>query len=171
MSARNRELFGLVPVSLLVTAGFAAVLITRSNDINKVTLTYGAVFLGACVFAHIFIRARLPDADPYIFPLVALLAAFGLVEIYRISPHRALGQAVWFGIGIGLFCATILFLRDHRALERYRYTIAVVGIGLLMAPRLPGIGRATNGAYLSVGIGPVQFQPAEFSKIAIIVFL
>ena len=171
MSARNRELFGLVPVSLLVTAGFTAVLITRSKDINKVTLTYGAIFLGACLFAHLFIRARLPDADPYMFPLVALLAAFGLVEIYRISPHRALGQAVWFGIGLGLFCATILFLRDHRVLERYRYTIAIVGIGLLVAPRLPGIGRSTNGAYLSVGIGPVQFQPAEFSKIAIIIFL
>jgi cell division protein FtsW (lipid II flippase) len=171
MSARNRELFGLVPVSLLVTAGFTAVLITRSQDINKVTLTYGAIFLGACLFAHIFIRARLPDADPYMFPLIALLAAFGLVEIYRISPHRALGQAVWFGIGLGLFCATILFLRHHRVLERYRYTIAVVGIALLVAPRLPGIGRSTNGAYLSVGIGPVQFQPAEFSKVAIIIFL
>jgi cell division protein FtsW (lipid II flippase) len=171
MSARNRELFGLVPVSLLVTAGFTAVLITRSNDINKVTITYGAVFLGACVFGHIFIRARLPDADPYIFPLVALLAAFGLVEIYRISPHRALGQAVWFGVGLAFFCATVLFLRDHRVLERYRYTIAMVGIGLLLAPRIPGLGRSTNGAYLAVGIGPVQFQPAEFSKLAIVIFL
>jgi len=171
MKARNRELFGLLPVSLLVTAGFTAVLITRSRDINKVTVTYGLVFLGACLFAHIFIRARLPDADPYMFPLVALLAAFGLVEIYRISPHRALGQAIWFGIGLGLFCATIVFLRDHRRLERYRYTIAVVGIALLLAPRVPGIGRVTNGAYLSIGIGPIQFQPAEVSKIAIIIFL
>jgi cell division protein FtsW (lipid II flippase) len=171
MSGRNRELFGLVPVSLLVTAGFSAVLITRSKDINKVTITYGAVFLGACLFGHIFIRARLPDADPYMFPLVALLSAFGLVEIYRIAPHRALGQAVWFGVGLGFFCATIVFLRDHRLFERYRYTIAAAGIALLLAPRIPGIGRATNGAYLAVGIGPVQFQPAEFSKIAIIIFL
>ena len=171
MSSRNRELFGLVPVSLLVTAGFTAVLITRSKDINKVTLTYGAVFLGACLLGHIFIRARLPDADPYIFPLVALLAAFGLVEIYRISPHRALGQAVWFGVGLAFFCATVLFLRDHRVLERYRYTIAMVGIGLLLAPRIPGLGRSTNGAYLAVGIGPIQFQPAEFAKLAIVIFL
>ena len=171
MSARNRELFGLLPVTLLVTAGFTAVLITRSRDINKVTITYGAIFLGACVFAHIFIRARLPDADPYMFPLCALLAAFGLVEIYRISPHRALGQAVWFGIGLAFFCATIVFLRDLRGLQRYRYTIAAIGIALLLAPRLPGIGRVTNGAYLGVGIGPVQFQPAEFSKLAIIIFL
>ncbi|TMK67360.1 MAG: FtsW/RodA/SpoVE family cell cycle protein [Actinobacteria bacterium] len=171
MSARTRELFGLIPVTLLVTGGFAAVLITRSHDINKATLTYGAIFLGACVLGHMFIRARLPDADPYMFPLVALLSAFGLVEIYRISPHRAIGQATWFGIGLALFCAAVLFLRDHRVLERYRYTIAVVGVGLLLAPRLPGIGRVSNGAYLSVGIGPVQFQPAEFSKIAIIIFL
>ena len=32
MSARTRELFGLIPVSLLVAAGFAAVLATRSED-------------------------------------------------------------------------------------------------------------------------------------------
>ncbi|MEA2273277.1 MAG: hypothetical protein QOI98_1985, partial [Solirubrobacteraceae bacterium] len=124
-----------------------------------------------CVAGHFFIRARLPYADPYMFPLVATLAAFGLVEIYRISPHRALGQAVWFGVGLAFFCATIVFLRDHRVLERYRYTIAVAGLALLVAPRLPGIGRQTNGAFLSVGIGPVQFQPAEFSKLAIVVFL
>jgi cell division protein FtsW (lipid II flippase) len=171
MSARNRELFGLLPVSLLVTAGFTAVLITRSKEINDVTVTYGLVFLGACLFAHVFIRARLPDADPYLFPLVGLLAAFGLVEIYRISPSRAIGQSIWFGVGLAFFCATIVFLRDHRALERYRYTIAFTGIVLLMAPRMPGIGRVTNGAYLSIGIGPIQFQPAEFSKLAIIVFL
>ena len=64
MSARTRELFGLIPVSLLVAAGFAAVLATRTEDVSDATLTYGAVFLGLCVVAHLFIRARLPDADP-----------------------------------------------------------------------------------------------------------
>ena len=71
MSARTRELFGLMPVSLLVAAGFAAVLATRTEDVSDATLTYGAVFLGLCVVAHLFIRARLPDADPYLFPLAA----------------------------------------------------------------------------------------------------
>ena len=56
-------------------------------------------------------------------------------------------------------------------LERYRYTIAAVGLLLLLAPRLPGIGQQVNGAYLGVKIGPLAFQPAEFSKIAIVVFL
>jgi cell division protein FtsW (lipid II flippase) len=159
-------------VSLLVTAGFTAVLIARTGaNINKATLTYGAVFLGACLVGHLFIRARLPYADPYMFPLVGLLAGFGLIEIYRINPTLAWKQATLFGVGLALFCATILFLRDYRSLERYRYTIAIVGILLLLAPRLPGIGRSTNGAYLSVGVGPLEFQPAEFAKIAIVIFL
>ena len=62
-------------------------------------------------------------------------------------------------------------LRDHRTLERYRYTIAAVGIALLLMPRLPLIGEAVNGAYLAVRVGPISFQPAEFAKLAIIVFL
>ena len=41
---------------------------------SDATLTYGAFFLGLCVLAHLFIRARLPDADPYMFPLAAVLA-------------------------------------------------------------------------------------------------
>ena len=172
MSARSRELLGLLPVSLLVTAGFTAVLIARTGaNINKATITYGAIFLGACLVGHVFIRARLPYADPYLYPLVALLAGIGLVELYRINPSLAWKQATLFGVGLALFVATVLFLRDYRALERYRYTIAIVSILLLLAPRLPGIGRSTNGAYLSVGVGPFEFQPAEFAKIGIVIFL
>src|SRR5262245_40216140 len=112
MTARTRELFGLIPVSLLVAAGFAAVLSTRSADIGDATLTYGAVFLGLCVVAHLFIRARLPDADPYLFPLAALLAAVGLVLIYRIDPEFAREQAQWFVVGLVLFCGTIAVIND-----------------------------------------------------------
>src|SRR3954471_12394287 len=145
MSARSKELLGLLPVSLLVTAGFTAVLIARTGaNSNKATITYGAGFLGARLGGRLSLGARLPYADPYMFPLVALLAGFGLIEIYRMSPTLAWKQATLFGIGLALFVATILFLRDYRALERYRYTIAIVGILLLLAPRLPGIGRATN---------------------------
>jgi cell division protein FtsW (lipid II flippase) len=173
MGARGRELLGLVPVTLLVTAGFTAVVLSRTtgDQIDKATLTYGAIFLGACVVGHIFIRARLNAADPYMFPLAALLAAFGLVELYRIKPDWAIKQAGWFGVGLVLFVLTILFLRDIRSLERYRYTIAIVGILLLLAPRIPGIGQQVNGAYLSIGVGQFALQPAEFGKIAMVIFL
>ena len=67
--------------------------------------------------------------------------------------------------GLLLFCATIVFLRDYRVLERYRYTIAAASIGLLLLPRVPGIGVNSNGAYLAINFGSLQFQPAEFAKI------
>jgi len=171
MSERARELFGLLPVTLLVTAGFTAVLLSRTANVDTVTVSYGAFFLACCLFAHLFIRARLPAADPYLFPLAALLAAFGLVMIYRIDTDLARDQAQWFVVGLALFCATVLFLRDHRTLERYRYVIAAAGIALLLMPRLPLVGTQVNGAFLAVNLGPVQFQPAEFAKLAIMIFL
>ena len=171
MSARNRELIALIPVALLVTAGFTAVFIVESNQLGNLSLLYGGYFLALCVVAHIVIRIRLPDADPYLFPLVALLAAFGLVMIYRIDDGLARDQANWFVLGLVLFAATIVFLRDYEALERYRYVIATIGLGLLLLPRVPGIGAQVNGAYLGIKIGPISFQPAEFAKICIVVFL
>jgi cell division protein FtsW (lipid II flippase) len=171
VSARNRELLALVPASLLLTAGFAAIFIQESDVISDVSLTYGAIFLGLCFAGHMFLRVMLPHADPYLFPLVAVLACFGLVVIYRIDEELAREQAQWFVVGLALFAATILLLRDLRVLERYRYTIALAGLVLLLLPRVPGIGEQVNGAYLGVAVGPISFQPAEFGKIAIIIFL
>jgi len=171
MTARNRELFALVPVAILLTAGFAAVFAQETAELGNLSLIYGAYFLALCLATHVFLRFRLPDADPYLFPLMATLTAFGLVMIYRIDESLARDQANWFVLGLVLFALTIWFLRDYEVLERYRYTIAVVGLLLLLAPRLPGIGQQVNGAYLGVKIGPLAFQPAEFTKLAIVVFL
>lgn len=169
MSARNRELFALIPASLLVTAGFAAVFIQRDELLSDLSLTYGLIFLALCLAAHLVLRMTLPDADPYLFPLVAVLACFGVVVLYRLDEDLARDQAQWFVVGLIVFTATIVALRhDHRVLERYRYVIAFGGILLLLLPRL---GSPTNGAYLSFNLGAVSFQPAELAKIAIVIFL
>jgi cell division protein FtsW (lipid II flippase) len=171
LSARTRELFALIPVALLVTAGFTAILIVNSDEIGNLSVLYGAYFLALCVATHFVIRARLPDADPFIFPLVALLAAFGVVMLYRLDEGLARDQANWFVLGLVLFSLTIIFLRDYEALERYRYSIALIGLGLLMLPRVPGLGDQINGAYLGVDLGPLSFQPTELAKICIVIFL
>jgi len=173
LSARNRELLGLVPAAILVTGGFAAIFIQDRGALSTVSLTYGGAFLALCFAGHVVIRRALPDADPYLFPLAAALASVGIVEIYRINPTLARDQAQWLVLGLVLFAITVTAFRDGRymRLENYRYLIAIAGIGSLLLPRLPGIGGQDNGIYLAVHIGGLSFQPAEFGKIAIVIFL
>jgi cell division protein FtsW (lipid II flippase) len=171
VSARNRELLALVPVGLLVTAGFTAVFLNERSQIGNVSLVYAGYFLAVCVGVHIFLRMRAPYADPYLFPLCAVLAAIGLVVLFRIDDTLALKQASIFVAGAVLLAITVVFVRDYQALERYRYLIATAGILLLLAPRLPGIGTQVNGAYLGIEAGPLSFQPSEVAKICIVIFL
>jgi cell division protein FtsW (lipid II flippase) len=185
LSARNRELLGLIPSALLVIGGFTAIFIQSEqnapgastnltlNHASSVSLSYGLIFLGLCLAAHLVIRWALPYADPYLFPLVAVLASIGIVMVYRIDPVLARQQATWMVAGLILFAATILALRRQGVgvLERYRYTIAAVAIAMTILPRLPGIGQQVNGAYLAIHFGRVSFQPAELAKIAIVIFL
>ena len=166
MSARNRELFGLIPAALLLTGGFAAVFIQQQNVLSDVSLTYGAIFLGLCLAAHIFLRFTLPDADPYLFPLVALLACFGLVVIYRIDDTLAREQAQWFVVGLIAFAAVILFLRDYRVLERYRYTIAFIGLGCLCCRACPASARRSTAPTWASRSGRSPSSPPSWRRSA-----
>lgn len=186
---RNRELLGLLPAALLVIAGFTAIFLQAQADssssegsraanlvldhASSASLLYGAIFLALCVAGHLVIRWALPHADPYMFPLAAVLASVGIVMIYRIEPTLARQQAQWLVVGLLVFAGTILFLRKRGlgVLERYRYTIVAAAIVFTLLPRLPGIGGEVNGAYLAVHVGPVSFQPAELAKIALVIFL
>jgi cell division protein FtsW (lipid II flippase) len=92
--------------------------------------------------------------------------------IYRIDTTLARQQAQWFVLGLVLFAVTIIAFRDYRKLEQYRYVVVFCSLGLLLLPRLPGFGYQANGAYLGVRIpGLFVFQPAEFAKIGLVIFL
>ncbi len=169
LSARNRELLGLLPVALATAAGFAAVLLAAELQVNDLTITYGAIFLGLCLAGHIFVRIFLPEADPYLYPVTAALAGFGIVTLYRIDPELAREQAQWFVIALVAFAGTVIAVRDLSVLERYRYTIAIGAFLLLLLPRLTG--GVVNGAYLQINLGPISFQPTELAKLAIVIFV
>ncbi|HEU4449088.1 MAG TPA: FtsW/RodA/SpoVE family cell cycle protein [Gaiellaceae bacterium] len=171
MTLRTRELLNLGLVGLLTAAGFASVYIARQEVVSTASLSYAAFFLALFLAAHLVVRLRLPDADPYLLPLGGLLAAIGLTEIYRIEPDLAFRQGLWVVVGVAAFLALVLFLRDYRELDGVKYVLGVSAIVLLVLPALPGIGRTINGATLWVDIGPLVFQPGELAKVLIVVFL
>ena len=77
----------------------------RENAVTSTSLIYAGFFIALYFVAHLGLRAGLPDADPYLLPLAALLTAIGQVEIYRLDPLLARDQSVWIVIGVAGFWA------------------------------------------------------------------
>jgi peptidoglycan glycosyltransferase len=120
--------------------------------------------------AHLSLRHLAPQADPVLLPLAALLNGTGYVFIARLDNTEASAQATWTAIGVVAFVTTLALFPRAANLERYRYSIALAGIILLLLPLAPHIGEDINGARLWVHLGPLNFQPEEFAKIALAVF-
>jgi cell division protein FtsW (lipid II flippase) len=136
---------------------------------------YAIVFVGLYLIAHAAVRRLAPEADPLLLPLAALLNAIGFVLISSLerpigNPGLADAQVRWLAFSIVAFVVTLAVVRDVRGLARYRYSMAALGLGLLLLPVLPGLGREINGARLWIRLGPLNFQPAELGKIALVVF-
>jgi cell division protein FtsW (lipid II flippase) len=172
LTARDRELFGLLVAGLIAGIALATVSIARETEFSPSAPTYGALFVGVYLAAHFVLRRVVPYADPALLPLTALLTSFGIVLNYRLDPDDGGRQAVWVLIGVGVLVATLIGLRhDYRVLESYRYIFGVAAVLLLLLPSVPGLGERVNGVRLWVDLGPLQFQPGELAKICLIVFL
>ena len=182
---RNTELALLSFALLIVMAAYTAVGLAVDGQVPPGVLGYGAG-LGALFLAvHLAVRWLAPYADPLLVPCVALLNGLGLVMVHRLDLAEAAKarlaaravpsadaplQLIWTALGIALVIAVLVVVRDHTRLARYTYTMAAVGIVLLLLPNLPLIGRTINGARLWVRIGPVQVQPSEPAKLALLIF-
>ncbi len=114
--------------------------------------------------------------------MVALLNGLGLVMIHRLdlgegaTTARGLGgtanqQMLWTLVGVVGFSLVVVFLRDHRLLSRYGYVCGLAGLLLLAIPALlPRSMSEQNGAKIWIQLPGFSIQPAEFSKILLLVF-
>jgi cell division protein FtsW (lipid II flippase) len=172
---------------MLVAAYLAAVeanmLETVSSDFWAPAGVLTAVFLAL----HVVIRLRAPFADPVLMPAVALLNGLGVGFLRRLDlgraevPDRA-GLTVFAGDGgrqllwtlIAVFGAAVVlwFIRDHREISKYAWTLGLAGIVLVLLPALlPGSISEVNGAKLWIKFGTLfAIQPGEFAKLALLVF-
>lgn len=169
MSRRNLELVFLAAAGVASTLAYVSVYAGRYRELNRVSIVYGLVFIGIFLALHVLVRFTLPQADAFLLPIATLLAALGLAEIFRIRPSLALLQGQWLLVGAVLFALTVLVVRDHMRLDRYRYLVGVVGLGLLVVTIIAG--TTVNGAKLWIHAFGLSIQPSEFAKLAIVVFL
>jgi cell division protein FtsW len=137
---------------------------------------HGLVWLGCAIVGGWFLHRRLPDHDPLIFPLVMLLTGWGLIVIDRLAPLFADRQAVWLIVSVAALLLTALLPQPLDWLRRYRYTLLVIGLALLLATILLGRNpsdpdRLTNAPALWLGAGTIFFQPSEALKIILVAFI
>jgi cell division protein FtsW (lipid II flippase) len=170
-SRRNTELGLLILAIVLAVGAYALVGLGRDGAVPSGVAGYGLVLAGGYVFGHLIVRRFAPQADPVFLPAAVLLAGLGFAVIYRLNPDLAGAQTLWLLLGLGLFSLTLVLIGDHRQLDAYTYTIGLLGLVMLLLPLAPGIGRTVRGARLWVGIGPLQFQPAEIAKVLIVIFV
>ncbi|MGI9607461.1 MAG: FtsW/RodA/SpoVE family cell cycle protein [Acidimicrobiales bacterium] len=176
-SRRNRELILLAFAAAITAGAYALASLGRTATMPADLLPFFGVVLGLLLAAHVVLRRFAPLAEPTILPVVALLNGLGYVFITRLAndiedASRLPGQqAVWTGVGIAAFTATLVLVPRIKILDKYRYIAALSGIVLLLLPLLPFIGREVNSARIWVRFGPINFQPGEFAKIALAVFV
>jgi cell division protein FtsW (lipid II flippase) len=183
---RTTELVLLVFAVLLVVAAEAAVEAARDGHFSSRLIAYAAVPLVVGAITHVVIRKVAPYADPLLLPIVVLLNGLGLVMIHRIDlglkqqaqeygnpipSGQAPTQVVWTALGVAVFIALLLIVRDHRILQRYAYTLALIGVFFLMLPAvLPASISEVNGARIWIRFHGFSFQPGEFAKILLTIF-
>jgi cell division protein FtsW (lipid II flippase) len=173
-SRRGAELLLLVLALAVGIGAYAAVGLGVDGHVPPDILGYGGWLVGLIIAAHITIRIVAPYADPVLLPVVAALNGLGLAVIHRLDLTRtdtdfASRQLFWMTVGVGLFVATLVFLSDHRSLQRFTYTAGLAAVLLLLLPLAPGIGHEVNGARIWIRLGGLSFQPGEIAKVLLVV--
>ena len=76
-------------------------------------------------------------------------------------------------IGVGCFIAVLAALSDYRVLERYRYVlgVAVADRARCDDHRSYATGTVVNGARVWIRVGGLSFQPGEFAKLGLVLFM
>lgn len=126
--------------------------------------------------------SRLLGFDQALVWVCVALLAWGLVMVYsasialpdsprfaRYSPHHfVLRHALW--IFVSFVAALVAFQVRMDWWEKAAPWLFVGSLALLIAVLIPHVGNMVNGARRWIGLGPLNLQPAELAKIAVLLY-
>ena len=127
-------------------------------------------------------RSRMMEYDQLLVWAILSLALIGLVMVYSASITLADGPKYanyssnhflvrhLISLGIATFVGFWVFKIPVKAWDKLAPYLFVFTILLLIAVLIPGIGKGVNGARRWIPLGPMNFQPSELMKFAVIIF-
>src|SRR4051794_30846519 len=124
-------------------------------------------------------RAR-PLEYTLLYAVTLFLLAIGAVMVYSASsatsllhgsgdPSYYLKRYVIFGM-LGLVVLRVMSQQGLKLAKTFTPLLLAAGFALTFAVKLPGIGVNVNGATRWLAFGPIQFQPSELLKLALVLY-
>ena len=164
----KKETIMLSLIYILCIALFTNLAIIK-DPIDKNALYFGGILCVVIFIAHFIVRKFYPNGDKFILTFSCLLVVIGIAMLYRINPKVAEKQLMWFLLSIVIYIIILKLFPDFRKFSKYKnlYMIFI----LIFMPMALIIGTEVFGAKNWVIIGPVSFQPSEFGKIALVLYL
>ncbi len=121
--------------------------------------------------AHNAIIKYLPDADPYLFPVAALLSGWGLLTVWRLDSRFGARQAIWLGISAFVFLFGLRLPTTLDFLRKYKYLLLTMGLTLTSFTLIFGTNPIGYGPRLWLGCCGLYFQPSETLKLLLVAYL
>jgi len=101
-------------------------------------------------------------------PIVLSASAPGAI-LAGISPWSyVIHQSIYMSLGV--IAAVVVSRIPIHAIRKLRFALPLVALALLVVVFVPGIGQFSGGSSRWIGIGPIQLQPSELMKLAMVVF-
>ncbi len=122
-------------------------------------------------FAHRQAIKLLPNRDPFLLPLGAILSGLGLLVIWRLSSSFGIRQTIWFIVSMLALNLLLRFPNIFSYLRRYKYIWLSLGLALTLLTFFFGTYPGGVGPHLWLGCCGVYLQPSEPLKLLLIIFL
>ena len=170
ISRRGTELT-LVLLAAVITGGaYTLVALGKNSTLPANIGPFLAVIMALLLTPHLANRVLARGADAVLLPLAAMLNGIGYVVIARLKPSLAAKQSGWTILGVAAYVITLLIVKNANDLMKYKWTFATAGVGMLLLPFLPVIGRTINSSRIWIHVGPFSFQPGEMAKVLLACF-
>lgn len=172
----RREQLLLLSAFVFIGVNSVAFSLVSESTLRLTHLYAPVIWAGVVLIAHLVLRMFRPRRDPFLLPIFALLAGWGLLLQDRLAPNFLPRQTLWFVLGTVCMLAVAVLPRTLQPLMRYRYSLLVGGILLLAVTFLFGVNPSGSGAALWLHfpipfLDTIYFQPSELLKLLLVVFL
>ncbi|MGL5152244.1 MAG: FtsW/RodA/SpoVE family cell cycle protein [Clostridium sp.] len=165
----NKKEFKLLILAYTLCLALFTNLAIIKDPIDKNALTIGVALCIIIGVAHFVIRRFYPDGDKFILTFSCILSIVGIAVLYRIDSADAFKQMIWFVLGIIAFILIVVLLPDLKSFGKYKKVFLVITV--IFMPMALIFGEEVYGAKNWIILGGFSFQPSEFAKIALVLYL